>query len=264
MSVRYLQAIRERELLGVIHEFRPGDRILELGAGSGWQSKILAERGFSVVAIDIPTSRLAAQRVWPVVEYDGVTIPFADQSFDIVFSSNVLEHIREIEPLQRELHRILAPQGRAVHIVPNFGWRFWTNLAHCCYVAKLGASVIVKRLSPASRRAALAGELGDARARTNTFRLIKEALVPTRHGELGNCLSELYYFSHLRWIRLFRRSGWRICQCYTNRLWYTGYQCLGNRLSLQARHQLSRVLGAVCRVYVLERTGGFEASPEPH
>lgn len=91
--------------------------------------------------------------MWPVIEYDGVNIPFADHSFDVVFSSNVLEHIRQIEPFQRELHRILTPEGRAVHIVPNFGWRFWANLAHYCYVAKVGASVIVKRLSPGSREA---------------------------------------------------------------------------------------------------------------
>ena len=44
-------------------------------------------------------------------EFDGVTIPFADDSFDVVFCKQVLEHVRHPGPLLGEVRRVLAPGG---------------------------------------------------------------------------------------------------------------------------------------------------------
>jgi hypothetical protein len=94
-------------------------------------------------------------------------------------------------------------------------------------------------------------------------RLIRKVLTPSRHGEFGGFISELYYFSRFRWGRLFRRTGWQVRRRYANRLWHTGYQCLGDRLSLSTRQRISRILGAVCHVYVLEQAQSSKA-PEKH
>ena len=65
---------------------------------------------------------------WPVIVYDGQSIPLESDSVDIVFSSNVLEHIRDVEPFQSEVHRVLKPGGNAVHVLPTSSWRFWTSI----------------------------------------------------------------------------------------------------------------------------------------
>jgi SAM-dependent methyltransferase len=64
------------------------------------------------VGVDI-TECDAAKRVAgeQVVLYDGVHLPFADDSVPLVYSSQVLEHVRHPEPLLREVRRILQPGG---------------------------------------------------------------------------------------------------------------------------------------------------------
>jgi 2-polyprenyl-3-methyl-5-hydroxy-6-metoxy-1,4-benzoquinol methylase len=74
---QHLQHVREHELRLILPLLPKGAKILEVGAGMGWQAKALAEHGFEVRAIDVP-SRFA--RVWPVQEYDGEHVPFADES----------------------------------------------------------------------------------------------------------------------------------------------------------------------------------------
>ena len=74
----------------------PPRRILEIGAGTGEQARALADRGFEVTAVEIASSRYATERAFPIVDYDGRTLPIPDRSVDIVFSSNVLEHVSDL------------------------------------------------------------------------------------------------------------------------------------------------------------------------
>ena len=52
---------------------------------------MLQESGFQVDAVDIPQEIYDAKGIFNVVEYDGLHLPFANASFDVVFSSNCLE-----------------------------------------------------------------------------------------------------------------------------------------------------------------------------
>ena len=72
---------------------------------------------------------------FPVPDYDGQRIPFSDESFDLVFSSNVLEHVNDVGSLLTESRRVLCREGMAIHILPSPYWRIWTSLAHYVYVA---------------------------------------------------------------------------------------------------------------------------------
>jgi SAM-dependent methyltransferase len=87
--MEYLRALRLAALEDLIDWFPAGARVLEIGAGAGWQSRALAERGFHVEAVDIAGSEYAAERVFPVAHYDGHRLPFPDGRFGVVFSSNV-------------------------------------------------------------------------------------------------------------------------------------------------------------------------------
>lgn len=51
----------------------------------------------------------------------GEAIPHPDQSFDLVFSSNVLEHVADPRKVVAESIRVLKPGGMLCHIVPNYG-----------------------------------------------------------------------------------------------------------------------------------------------
>ena len=79
-----------------------------------------------VTSIDLAGSTYARDRVFPVIDYDGRTLPFAAGDFDAVLSSNVLEHVYDLAGMEREIRRVLAPGGRCVHVLPTHVWRFWT------------------------------------------------------------------------------------------------------------------------------------------
>ena len=70
----------------------------------------------------------------------------------------------------------------------------------------------------------------------------------------------MWRFSRHRWTPLFEETGWRIVSRGTNGLFYTGYSVLGRQLSLAARRRLSRLLGASCHVYVLEKASASRAN----
>ncbi len=212
-TLRHLESIRQYELNIVAGLLPNSGRVLEIGAGTGWQAQALAGRGYDVSAIDLPTSNLRDHRVWPVLDYDGVHVPFEDHVFDVVYSSNVLEHIPHLIAFQLELHRLIKPGGLAIHVVPSGSWRFWTNLTH-----------LVKCWSP-----------------------------PKAHGEhAGNALTEMYYFSRPYWARVFRETGWEEVAYCSNQLFYTGHAVMDTRWSMNTRHRLSRLTGGSCHVFVLK------------
>jgi SAM-dependent methyltransferase len=215
-TLDHLKAIRTHELDVVLNMLPPKGKLLEIGAGTGWQSLALEKRGYSVSAIDLPLSDYVKNRVYPIIDYDGSTIPFPDNTFDIVFSSNVLEHIPHVHAFQKEIHRILKPEGSVLHVLPSSSWRFWTNISH-----------VAKTWWP----------------------------LPGVHGEhAGNSLAEIYYFSRRWWTRLFAETGWRIVSQDTTGLFYTGASIMDSRLNIDLRRKMSRVCGSSCNVFVLKKS----------
>jgi SAM-dependent methyltransferase len=253
-SLEQLQIIREYELGRVIPLMSPGSKILEIGAGTGWQAQALAKQGFQVAAIEIASSPYAAGRIWPAIEYDGRHIPFADHQFDIVFSSNVLEHIPHIDLFQAEMRRVLKPKGVAIHVLPSSAWRFWTIVSHYPCIPSRLKNALGPILSP-SQPNSLAN-----RIKITLYRLYK-LLHPSRHGERGNVLTEIYFFSRFFWLPLFKRTGWQVRACYSNKLFYTGYSLFDQRLSLGIRKFLSYILGGACMIYVLKKDKASTRGP---
>src|SRR6266705_5263974 len=117
LSLDHLDAIRGAELEKIATLFPAGARVLEIGAGTGKQALELQRRGFAVTAIEIPNSHYAAHRVFPIKDYDGRTIPLPDGSIDVVFSSNLLEHVAELSRIHAEIRRVLAPGGCCIHVL---------------------------------------------------------------------------------------------------------------------------------------------------
>ncbi|HYP87343.1 MAG TPA: class I SAM-dependent methyltransferase [Polyangiaceae bacterium] len=113
---------------------RRGETLLDLGCGRGEFLNGFAQLGFAATGFD--RSRPAQPRFnEPVVEgdYEQGGLPFGDGQFSVVFNKSVFEHVRDISPLLRECHRVLAPGGRMVSLVPDWTaqWRhFYDDWTH--------------------------------------------------------------------------------------------------------------------------------------
>ncbi|MGW4370387.1 demethylmenaquinone methyltransferase [Nocardia takedensis] len=95
---------------------RPGERVLDLAAGTGVSTLDLAKSGAWCLAADFSQGMLAAGRFRdvPMVAADATALPFADDSFDAVTISYGLRNISESEQALREMLRVTKPGGRLV------------------------------------------------------------------------------------------------------------------------------------------------------
>jgi SAM-dependent methyltransferase len=244
--------IREYEVALVSKQMPETGKLLEIGAGNGFQAAYLQKKGYEVTAIDVAESIHLEAAEFPVQIYDGESLPFADESFDIIFSSNVLEHVENCEALLLEMRRVLKPNGRMVHIVPSPSWRFWTSLAHYWDKASLVYKFVAGRLIKQKASGAGTVNIGNRQA-LSPLRVLRLLLFPIRHGIRGNWLSEVYYFSRLRWKRSFAAAQLRIVQALPSKTFYTGYGIPDMRVSLESRAQLAKYLGSATMVYLLEK-----------
>lgn len=240
-----LEQFRSVELDRVRSHLAPSMRVLEIGGGSGYQAKLIASLGCEVTSVDVEGGE-GTGRFYPVSTYDGVHLPFPDRSFDVVFSSNVLEHVKDLPGLFTEMKRVLKPAGRMIHILPTPAWRMWSLITHPIWVVK---SVLFRGKSSGSLPAPAVRSVV---ARRGWLQLIKRAVIAPAHGEYPNAVAELYYFSARRWRRVFQESGMTIAGFFRNRLFYSGYT-IAPGLTIESRERLSSILGSACYCFVLER-----------
>ena len=92
-----------------------GTRVLDLATGPGYAAGRAAERGASVVGIDIaPAMVELAGRLHPGLEFrqaDAHELPFADESFDAVVGNFLILHLGRPEQAAAEFARVLRPGG---------------------------------------------------------------------------------------------------------------------------------------------------------
>ena len=115
---------------------RPGDLVLDAGAGFGRHAFQLARLGANVVALDYSAEEMVttrntfgamaeageipAERYVGTLQGDATRLPFADGSFDRVITSEVLEHIQADTDAIAELVRVLKPGGTFAATVPTW------------------------------------------------------------------------------------------------------------------------------------------------
>ncbi len=114
-----LQGLEEPVVRATVGEVN-GQRVLDLGCGTGRHSLWLAERGAVVTAVDFSEGMLAEARRKPgadaitFIAHDlRTSLPFTTE-FDLVVSGLVLEHLRDLNHFFAEARRVLKPGGRAV------------------------------------------------------------------------------------------------------------------------------------------------------
>src|SRR3989344_7374172 len=121
---QYLHDIRRREI-GIVFSLLAKKRFakgLEIGAGDGFQTTLLASYVENLISSDLNFNRIKLKV--PAVEYrildaDLMEGVFEPNTFDFIFSSNVLEHVRNPVRVLSSAQVVLKGDGIAVHIVPN-------------------------------------------------------------------------------------------------------------------------------------------------
>jgi demethylmenaquinone methyltransferase/2-methoxy-6-polyprenyl-1,4-benzoquinol methylase len=97
---------------------RPGERILDVAAGTGTSSAALARTGATVVALDFSAGMIAeGRRRHPELEFveaDAEKLPFGDDEFDAVSISFGLRNVAHPTAALAEMYRVLKPGGRVV------------------------------------------------------------------------------------------------------------------------------------------------------
>lgn len=100
-----------------------GEKVLEIGSGSGAHSALFKKHGADIISVDITPQRVMSTALkFRIVEggpgrayqADAERLPFRDAAFDIVYSNGVLHHSEDTDKCISEVHRVLKPGGLAV------------------------------------------------------------------------------------------------------------------------------------------------------
>ena len=94
-------------------------RLLDFGCGDKPYKELLNVKEY--IGLDIVKSGHRHKNEQIDVFYDGKTIPFGNNHFDSVFSSEAFEHVSNLDEIIKELHRVLKPGGYILITVP-FVW----------------------------------------------------------------------------------------------------------------------------------------------
>lgn len=174
---------------------QPGERILDLGCGNGQLTAQLAAAGARVLGFDASPQMAAAARArgFEVDLGSAENLPYADASFDAVFSNAALHWMRDQDAVLSGLHRVLKSRGRFVAEMGGFG-----NIAaiRVAFAAALDRHGFDGRAHDANYYPS--AEEYSRRLENHGFEVNRIALIPrpTRLPESGMA----------GWIRTFRRG----------------------------------------------------------
>ena len=185
---------RRFEALVRLLGLRPGEKLLDVGCGSGWLADRCQGAGARVWAADIAYAGVAGARArFPRVSHfqvaDVYHLPFAGAGFDAVVLSEVAEHLEDLPGALAEIARLLRSQGRLLVSVPYRE----TIVEHLC--------IHCNRLTPANAHLHSFDE-----EKLGAF-LQGEGLTPGPFRLLNNKALELIGLP--RWTRTWPYWAWR-------------------------------------------------------
>ena len=112
-----------------------GQQVLDIGSGPGLLVRDIAQtvdQSGGVVGVDMADNMIESATVlcadFPAVSFkqgDAMSLPFADNSFDAVVSTQVYEYVPNLDAALAEFHRVLRPGGRGVIVDTDWAFPYW-------------------------------------------------------------------------------------------------------------------------------------------
>lgn len=248
--VRFLHYIRQHELEASLEaaDLKPGAHVLDFGAGDGFAAKLISDKGYNVLAVDLAPRSPAH---FPVIKIGTPELPFADDSFDFIYSSNVLEHVETVPETLKELSRILHPTGTIIFTMPTPMWRLCALLE--IPFLFLRAIFIRKEINyfEVSQQDTPPVQQNQPVKKKRPFwpRIYHHIMAP--HGVSPSSLHELYDFSEIRWKNVFKQNHYKVKSVIPMPIFYTASLFFHGRL-LSLRRIIPNRITASCLAYHVE------------
>lgn len=124
-----LSSNREKKIRQLLDADLKGLEVLDLGCGRGDLAKILKDLGAKVTGVDFDKQSLSQAKryltkaVW--VDLNKLKLPFKTNRFDLIVSSEVVEHLLYPNQVLKEIYRVLKPKGNFIVTTPNL--LYWGN-----------------------------------------------------------------------------------------------------------------------------------------
>lgn len=230
----YLHEIRRQELAKVfslmpVTNFAHG---LEIGAGDGYQASRLATHVAKLISSDLNFKRIKEKWkvpgvVYQIIDADQIAGVFQAGQFDLIFSSNVLEHLQNPAKFLADTCPLLAPNGYAVHIVPSRLIKIFYLLFYYPNLAVLALDRLLGKLAGRAffQGADIALENNINRGAVKPKRIsgrLSKFIWPSPHGNFPNHRAEFSAFGRRRWERLFHDAGYKVVS-YARGPLFSGY-----------------------------------------
>ena len=194
------------------HAFPRG---LEIGAGDGYQSRLLATRVSALTCTELNERRLQPTPVegitYRICDAERIDDYFPPQTFDLVFSSNLLEHLPDVHSCLLRVKSCLRDDGISIHCMPNVVWKSCNILL--AYPNKMVE--LIERVTAVGHQTQVAHEVHHSNLKTHAparrFRIL-----PSVHGVSRSHFEEFINFSKHRWIRVFEMCDYEVAGVATS------------------------------------------------
>jgi len=256
-SNEWLHKVRDIEikyLIKILNNFVNQEKIkdakiLEIGSGDGYVidklSKLYPLYDFKGLEVKSSVYEIKSSKV---IEYDGLSMDFLKEKYDLIFSFHVLENIEDLIGHTKQISNLLKPNSLWVNIVPSSTWRFLTTLNYYPSVI-LNFSSLIKKYQKVKIKK-------NKKNKSSFSKNIFSYIFPQRHGENGNFLTEFYYFSKSFWSKkimyLCRLNSMTLIHCSEVPYIYCSRDLLRNLLIDKIRYFLSKFIGGSSIVFVVK------------
>jgi len=126
-NLSYILGLKMKIIKEFGFELNPQSVILDFGCGSGKYVKELRENGYQAFGCDInlkseenvDTESMIKNDIIRLIDLKNYILPFEDNTFDLIISDQVFEHVQNYSETIYEISRILKPEGFCLHIFPS-------------------------------------------------------------------------------------------------------------------------------------------------
>jgi ubiquinone/menaquinone biosynthesis C-methylase UbiE len=240
--------IRKNELNTALEIF-PNQKnleILEIGGRDGYQANIISKKGHKVTSIDINPS---SSQFHLVQKGDITKLNFEDNSFDLIFSSNMLQEIYNIDEAFMEMKRVLKKDGTIVHIVPSSWWSLITNFWHYCLIPKYLVKSKKFQKVFQSKTKIKNQKQGDKKEIKSVKNNIKQLFFHPL-GANTSFIHEIFYFSNSYWKKVFTKNEFEIINKKNCPYFYSAYSIFRFKF-LKLRRFLAEIGLTSCYCYIM-------------